>query len=178
MWKSLFHEGLSASCSLLSYMQVCSTRPGCHSVESRGCRLPFEERPKHLELLSSTLFLVCHWFSVKGSEQNTRRASVPTEGEIHFTLPEPAKTQIPHSEAAVYVTSVINWNREVHLVGKSAQFSQFLHERNTYDQPGSEGQWSPKIATHPKVEVMMALKHEGKYRNIKHDSKHGDTCFS
>lgn len=120
----------------------------CHIVESRGCRLPSEEMSKYLEVSAGTLLLVSHssWFSIKDSKQNAR-TSLSTQGEIYFTLLQPAKAQISHSKAAVYVASVTNWKREEHLVGKSAQFSPFLHEKNAYDKPGSEGYWSPKLAT-------------------------------
>lgn len=61
------------------------------------------------------------WFhtKVKGSEQNAR-GCVPTQGEVRFTLPERAKTQISYSKTDVYVTSVINEERKLDLVGKSA----------------------------------------------------------
>ena len=74
-------------------------------LESRGCRLPpggemqaSRTFCKHLVTISPS-----SWFSikVKGSEQNTRRDCVPTQGDIHFTLLEPAKTQISHSKASV-----------------------------------------------------------------------------
>lgn len=87
----LFHKGLSALCNLLGCMQVCSARPGCHIEESRGCKLPPEKKSKYLELSANTLLFVAHssWSSIKGSEQNTRRASVPIQGEVNFTLLEP-----------------------------------------------------------------------------------------
>lgn len=92
-------------------------------LEGRGCRLPFGGQMqvsktfcKHLVTPSPS-----SWFyiKVKGSEQNTRDC-VPTQGEIHFTLFEPAITQVTYFKAAVQAASVINWKRKEHLVGKSA----------------------------------------------------------